>query len=195
MSEAAASVQDAPAPVVIKKYANRRLYNTAQSTYVTLEHLADMVRREVAFVVYDARTSDDITRQVLTQIIFEEETRGRNILPVPFLRQLIQLYGGRMQAMAPSYLEASMDAFVRGGEAIREQWMEALAAGVPGKPPAAGLFEEQIRNNLAMFDKAMKMFTPYPLAAEPSQPAADPVAELTRRMEEMQRQLAELAKR
>ena len=190
--------------MVIKKYANRRLYNTAQSTYVTLEHLADMVRREVDFVVYDARTNDDITRQVLTQIIFEEETRGRNILPVQFLRQLIQLYGGRMQAMAPSYLEASLDAFVRGGETIREQWMDALATGAPGKPPAAGLFEEQIRTNLALFDKAMKMFTPYPKAAEPpSQPAPSPtpgpgsdaVAELTRRMEAMQAQLAELAKR
>ena len=197
MSEAAAPSPDAPPPVVIKKYANRRLYNTAESTYVTLDHLADMVRREVDFVVYDARSNDDITRQVLTQIIFEEETRGRNILPVQFLRQLIQLYGGRMQAMAPSYLEASLDAFVRGGDAIREQWTTALAAGYPGKPPAAGLFEEQIRTNLALFDKAMTMFTPFTVAAEPPPPAppADAVADLTRRMEEMQRQLAELAKR
>ncbi len=185
-------------PVVIKKYANRRLYNTAESSYITLDHLAELVRRSVDFVVYDARTNDDITRQVLTQIIFEEETRGRNILPVQFLRQLIQLYGGQMQAMAPSYLEASMDAFVRGGEHIREQWVQALA--MPGAPPGAALFEEQVRNNFAVFDKAMRMFTPFP-RAEPEAPppraerASEPDAlvELSQRMEEMQRQLQALS--
>lgn len=205
--QAPAAAGEGRRPVVIKKYANRRLYNTAESSYVTLDHLAEMVRREVDFAVYDARTNDDITRQVLTQIIFEEETRGRNILPVQFLRQLIQLYGGRMQAMAPSYLEASLDAFVRGGEQIREQWTQALAAR-PGVAPGAGLFEEQVRTNLALFDNAMKMFTPFAPATTPAPPppaaAAEPasapaageaMADLARRMEEMQRQIAELAKR
>ena len=186
-------------PVVIKKYANRRLYNTAESSYITLDHLAEMVRRSVDFVVYDARTNDDITRQVLTQIIFEEETRGRNILPVQFLRQLIQLYGGQMQAMAPSYLEASLDAFVRGSERIREQWVQAVAG--PGAPPGAALFEEQVRANLALFDGAMRMFTPFPRAdvaaspapAAPPEPEPEALQALTRRMEEMQRQLEALA--
>lgn len=192
--------------MVIKKYANRRLYDTSTSIYVTLDHLADMVRRGVEFTVFDARTNDDITRQVLTQIIFEEETRGRNILPVQFLRQLIQLYGGHMQAVAPSYLEASMDAFVRGGDRLREKWVDAVAAGASGGPPGAALFEEQVRTNLALFDRAMQMFTPYayrpPEPAIPPEPqtppaaaAPDAVGELARRMEEMQRQLAELAAR
>lgn len=192
--------------VVIKKYANRRLYDTSTSTYVTLDHLADMVRRGVDFAVFDARTNDDITRQVLTQIIFEEETRGRNILPVQFLRQLIQLYGGNMQAVAPSYLEASLDAFVRGGDRLREQWVDAIAAGATGGPPGAALFEEQVRSNMALFDRALQMFNPYayrapetePTTPEPaSTPAAAPDAmgELARRMEEMQRQIAELAAR
>ncbi len=194
---------DAPAPVTIKKYANRRLYNTAQSAYVTLEHLADMVRREVDFVVTDARTGDDITRQVLTQIIFEEESRGAAILPVAFLRQLIGLYGGRMQAMAPSYLEASLAAFVQGGERLREQWTAALAA--PGKPPGADMFAEQVRANMALFDQTVRMFTPYAApavrpepaaAAKPAPPAeGEALADLTRRMEDMQRQLAELSRR
>ena len=198
MSDATAQVPPPreDGPVVIKKYANRRLYNTAESSYITLDHLADLVRRSVDFVVYDARTNDDITRQVLTQIIFEEETRGRNILPVQFLRQLIQLYGGQMQAMAPSYLEASMDAFVRGGEHIREQWVQALAG--PGSPPGAALFEEQVRNNFAVFDQAIRMFTPFPRAEAPAPrteppPEAETLAELSRRMEEMQRQLQALA--
>ncbi len=210
--QAGASSQARPEPkgsgksVVIKKYANRRLYDTSTSTYVTLDHLADMVRRGVEFTVFDARTNDDITRQVLTQIIFEEETRGRNILPVQFLRQLIQLYGGHMQAVAPSYLEASMDAFVRGGDRLREKWVDAVAAGASGGPPGAALFEEQVRTNLALFDRAMQMFTPYayrpPEPATPPEPqvppaaaAPDAVGELARRMEEMQRQLAELAAR
>src|SRR3569832_1967544 len=94
--------------VVIKKYANRRLYNTASSSYVTLDHLADMVREGVDFVVYAAKTNEDITRSVLTQIIFEEESRGENLLPIQFLRQLISFYGNNMQALVPTYLEMSM---------------------------------------------------------------------------------------
>ncbi|MBE7217178.1 MAG: polyhydroxyalkanoate synthesis repressor PhaR [Caulobacteraceae bacterium] len=204
MSETTAAkppeTDEAPAPVSIKKYANRRLYDTAQSAYVTLDALADMVRREIDFVVTDARTGEDITRQVLTQIIFEEETRGAALLPVPFLRQLIGLYGGGMQAAAPSYLEASLDAFVRGGERLRDGWMAALSAGA-GKTPGADLFAEQVRANMALFDQTVRMFTPRAAPAlarapePPAAPADDALSDLTRRMEEMQRQLAELSRR
>ena len=189
-----------PHRVVIKKYANRRLYNTAASTYVTLDHLAEMVRQGQDFVVYDAKTNDDITRQVLTQIIFEEENRGQNLLPVQFLRQLIQLYGDQMQSFVPSYLEASLDAFARQQERLHEQF------GKAGTLPGVGLWEEQVRNNLALFDRAMKMFSPFayrggegePAAATAPAPARPPAApgeidDLKRRMEEMQAQIARLA--
>ena len=118
--------------VVIKKYANRRLYNTASSSYVTLEHLADMVREGVDFVVYDAKTGDDITRSVLGQIIFEEESRGENLLPIQFLRQLIRFYGDSMQSLVPTYLEMSLDAFTRQQEQFRGQF-----AGLQGPPPGS----------------------------------------------------------
>src|SRR6516162_247855 len=127
-----ANTQDAGAPprerVVIKKYANRRLYNTASSSYVTLEHLADMVKKGVDFVVYDAKTNEDITRTVLTQIIFEEESQGQSLLPIQFLRQLIGFYGDSMQALVPSYLEVSIDTLVREQEKFRTQMAQALGA-------------------------------------------------------------------
>jgi polyhydroxyalkanoate synthesis repressor PhaR len=184
--------------VVIKKYANRRLYNTASSSYVTLDHLAEMVREGVDFVVYDAKTNDDITRSVLTQIIFEEENRGENLLPIQFLRQLIGFYGNNMQALVPTYLEMSMDAFTRQQEQFRGQFAKAF-----GGAPGAGLYEEQVRQNLAMFDRAMKMFTPFafgkpdePKPAPSAQPAAGEDATITalrKQMEEMQRQIEKLA--
>ena len=179
--------------VVIKKYANRRLYNTASSTYVTLDHLAEMVRQGTDFVVYDAKTNDDITRQVLTQIIFEEESRGQNLLPVQFLRQLIRLYGDQMQSFVPSYLEASLDAFARQQERLGVEF------GKVGAVPGVNLWEEQVRANLALFDRAMKIFTPYgyrPPEPEPASapaPAPDDLSDLKRRMEEMQAQLSRLA--
>ncbi len=188
--------------VVIKKYANRRLYNTASSSYVTLDHLAEMVREGVDFVVYDAKTNEDITRSVLTQIIFEEESRGENLLPIQFLRQLISFYGDNMQALVPTYLEMSMDAFTRQQEQFRGQFAKAFggsATGIPG----AGFYDEQVRQNLAMFDRAMKMFTPFtfpkpeePAAPKPAPAAAadDTVAQLKRQMEEMQRQIEKLAR-
>src|SRR6478736_8077331 len=117
--------------VVIKKYANRRLYNTASSSYVTLEHLSEMVKKGVDFVVYDAKTNEDITRPVLTQIIFEEESRGQNLLPIQFLRQLIRFYGDSMQALVPSYLELSLDSFTRQQEQFRGQFSKAFGAA-PG---------------------------------------------------------------
>ncbi len=191
------------APVVIKKYANRRLYNTGSSTYVTLEHLAEMVRQGQDFVVFDARSNDDITRQVLTQIIFEEETRGQNLLPIQFLRQLIRLYGDQMQGLVPSYLEMSLDAFAKGQDAIREQASAALG-GAAAVNPAVKLFEEQARRNMAMFADAMKVWNPAaaavvaPVMTPAPKPAAPPaggedLAALRQQMEAMQAQLAKLA--
>jgi polyhydroxyalkanoate synthesis repressor PhaR len=186
--------------VVIQKYANRRLYNKATSTYITLDDLAGMVREGIDFVVYDAKTGEDITRKVLTQIIFEEESRGQNLLPIQFLRQLIRFYGDQMQAFLPSYLELSLDSFIRQQERLRSQFASVNPAG------GAGAFEEQIRQNLALFDRAMKMFSPFayrpedaPPASPPPAPAAEPakdeLAELKQQMAAMQEQLAALAKR
>jgi len=186
--------------VVIKKYANRRLYNTASSSYVTLEHLADMVKKGVDFVVYDAKTNEDITRTVLTQIIFEEESQGQSLLPIQFLRQLIGFYGNSMQAFLPSYLELSLASFAQQQERMRQQFQAiGQGAGLPS-------YEEQIRQNMQLFDRAMKMFSPFAYAkpeepppaarAEPAQPAADDaLADLRKRMEEMQAQIEKLAKR
>ncbi len=187
-------------PIVIKKYANRRLYNTASSSYVTLEHLSEMVKDGADFVVYDAKSNEDITRSVLTQIIFEEESRGQNLLPIQFLRQLIRFYGDQMQSFVPSYLEMSLEAFARQQETMQKQMSGAL-----GNTQGFGLFEDQVRQNLAMFDRAMKMFTPFaypgrteepaPAAAQTTAPATDPdtIAELKKQMEEMQAKLSKLA--
>ena len=142
--------------VVIKKYANRRLYNTASSSYVTLEHLSEMVKKGVDFVVYDAKTNEDITRSVLTQIIFEEESRGQNLLPIQFLRQLISFYGDSMQNLLPTYLEMSLDGFAKQQERFRSQFQQAF-----GGTPGLGYFDEQVSQNLAMFDRAMRMFSPF----------------------------------
>src|SRR5471032_3604363 len=136
--------------VIIQKYANRRLYNKATSSYITLDDLAAMVRDGVDFVVYDAKGGEDITRKVLTQIIFEEEGRGQNLLPIQFLRQLIGFYGDRMQAFLPSFLELSLDSFIRQQEWLRSQFTTINPTGI-------GVYEEQIRQNLALFDRAMKM--------------------------------------
>jgi len=183
--------------VIIKKYANRRLYNTSSSSYVTLEHLSEMVKEGVDFVVYDAKTNEDITRSVLTQIIFEEESRGQNLLPIQFLRQLIRFYGDQMQSFVPTYLEMSLEAFARQQERLQEQM-----SGTLGNAQGFGLFEEQVRQNLALFDRALKMFTPFaipPKAGDPApSPHADPdgadqIQELRRQMEEMQRKLERLS--
>ncbi|WP_304168034.1 polyhydroxyalkanoate synthesis repressor PhaR [Phenylobacterium aquaticum] len=185
--------------VVIKKYANRRLYNTASSSYVTLEHLSDMVKQGVNFVVYDAKTNEDITRTVLTQIIFEEESReGQNLLPIQFLRQLIGFYGNSMQAFLPSYLELSLSTFAEQQERMRTQF----AALSPGS--GIGAYDDQIRQNLAMFDRAMKMFSPFSFArtddpaatkAAEAAPAAggDALSDLKKQMEDMQAQIERLA--
>lgn len=185
--------------VVIKKYANRRLYNTATSAYVTLEDLARMVREGTEFVVFDAKTNEDLTRQILTQIIFEEESRGEALLPVQFLRQLIGFYGGQMQGVLPSYLEMSLDNFSRQQEQIRGQFSRAF-----GGTPGAGLMDEAVKRNMALFTEAMKMWPGFGAVARQQAPAqteapttpaaADPLDEMRRQMDEMRAQLDKLSR-
>jgi polyhydroxyalkanoate synthesis repressor PhaR len=138
--------------VVIKKYANRRLYDTSTSSYVTLDHLSDLVRRETDFEVVDAKTGDDLTRQVLTQIIFEKENKGEGALPISFLRKLIGFYGGRSQTLLPAWLDMSMNSFSES----QEKWKQSVG----GVANPFSLFEKQARANMEMFENAMRMFTP-----------------------------------
>ena len=200
------------APVVIKKYANRRLYNTATSAYVTLDHLSQMVKDKTDFVVYDAKTGEDITRSVLTQIIVEEESKGgQTLLPIPFLRQLISFYGDSLQGVVPQYLEMSMTQFARNQEQMRRYMQNAF-----GFNPFQQ-FESMGKQNMAMFEQAMRMFNPFgkgqpggPGATPPSQangqeptkpetPAAASneaaIDDLKRKLDELQGQLAELSKK
>ncbi|MGY6707739.1 MAG: polyhydroxyalkanoate synthesis repressor PhaR [Rhizobiaceae bacterium] len=154
-------------PVVIKKYANRRLYNTGTSSYVTLEDLAEMIRRDEEFTVHDAKSGDDITHPVLTQIIFELENKGgQTMLPVSFLRQLISFYGDQMQMVVPSYLEQSMIAFAKEQERFREQMQQAMPKtplDMMNMATPIKAMEEQTRRNVEMFQNAMRMFTPFPM--------------------------------
>ncbi len=184
------------APVTIKKYANRRLYNTATSSYVTLDHLCQMVKEGTDFVVYDAKTGDDITRSVLTQIIVEEESKGQNLLPIPFLRQLISFYGDNMQWLVPRYLEYSMQSFTKNQEKMRDYFQTAFGGMFP-----FGTLEEMGKQNIAMFERAMRMFAPFPPgeAPKPDSPAAeykrgadDKFSELQKRLDELQGQLEKL---
>jgi len=181
--------------VVIKKYANRRLYNTATSTYVTLEDLAEMVKKGTDFVVYDAKTGEEITRSVLTQIILEEESKGQNLLPIKFLRQLIRFYGDSMQAFVPGYLEFSLESLTREQDKFRQQMMEAWGAD-PFKA-----IEEHSKRNMAMFSDAMRMFNPFAAMASkpPEAPASNPanskddLQALKEQLSAMQRRLDTLA--
>jgi len=140
--------------VVIKKYANRRLYNTSTSTYVTLDDLSTMVKAGTDFLVYDAKTGEDITRSVLTQIIFEEENKGTNLLPINFLRQLIRFYGDSMQAFVPGYLEFSLENLGKEQEKFRSQLMDAWGGD------AIRAMQDHAQRNMAMFGDAMKVFNP-----------------------------------
>ncbi len=142
-------------PVIIKKYANRRLYNTDTSTYVTLEDLADMVKAERDFVVFDAKTGEDLTHAVLTQIIVEQESRGTNLLPIPFLRQLIRFYGDSMQKLVPSYLEFSLDSLTK----QQEQYRRRIASTFGNA--AFDAMQDQVRKNFATFEKALGIFLPF----------------------------------
>jgi polyhydroxyalkanoate synthesis repressor PhaR len=153
-------------PVVVKKYANRRLYNTESSSYITLDNLADMVRQGRDFVVYDAKSGDDITRSVLTQIIVEEEGKGQNLLPINFLRQLIGLYGGSMQGLVPKYLEHAMTSFAQQQEQMRTALQKTMGTIFP-----FGNIEEVGRQNMAMMERAFTMFTPFYRGTEPTNPS------------------------
>ncbi|MEM1344423.1 MAG: polyhydroxyalkanoate synthesis repressor PhaR [Pseudomonadota bacterium] len=149
-------------PIVIKKYANRRLYNTAKSSYVTLDDLSRMVRAGDDFKVFYAKTGDEITRSVLTQIIFEEEAKGHNMLPTKFLRQLIRLYGDALQGVVPGYLDAAMEAFARNQERMRETF---------GSNQAMQTFEAMTRSNMELFEQTMRMFGPFAGARGMARPA------------------------
>jgi polyhydroxyalkanoate synthesis repressor PhaR len=150
-------------PVIIKKYANRRLYNTATSSYVTLDHLSQMVQDSVEFTVYDAKSGEDITRSVLTQIIVEEEGKGgQNLLPINFLRQLIAFYGDNMKFLVPRYLEHMMAAFAQNQERLRATMQETMGSFFP-----FGNLEEMGKQNLALFEQAMRMWSPFGAAAKP----------------------------
>ncbi|MDR3373049.1 MAG: polyhydroxyalkanoate synthesis repressor PhaR [Ancalomicrobiaceae bacterium] len=187
-------------PTIIKKYANRRLYNTGTSTYVTLEDLADMVKAEEDFVVYDAKTGEEITRPVLTQIIFEQENKGTTLMPVAFLRQMIRFYGDSMQNLVPSYLQFSIESLTREQEKFRDQ----LNSSFVTSPFEA--IDEQVRRNTEMFERAMRMFLPFGGAAAPETPAPKPRTEekpaeateldrLKKQMEDMQKLLDTIVKK
>ena len=152
MSEEKAAPQSA---VVIKKYANRRLYNTSTSTYVTLDDLSVMVKAGTDFLVYDAKTGEDITRSVLTQIIFEEENKGTNLLPINFLRQLIRFYGDSMQAFVPGFLEFSLENLGKEQEKFRTQLLDVWGGD------AIKAMQDHAQRNMAMFGVAMKVFNPF----------------------------------
>jgi polyhydroxyalkanoate synthesis repressor PhaR len=182
-------------PVTIKKYANRRLYNTGTSTYVTLEDLATLVKNGEEFAVYDAKTGEDITRSVLTQIIFEQENKeGQNLLPINFLRQLIRFYGDSMQKFVPSYLEVSLESFAREQEKFRQQMSQAF-----GATPFGPMVEEQVRRNMEMFKQAFSMFTPFARRDGEPSPGGESekasAASSPSELEELRRQLADMQKK
>lgn len=189
-------------PTTIKKYANRRLYNTGTSTYVTLEDLASMVKNGEDFLVYDAKTGDDITRSVLAQIIFEQENKaGQNLLPTTFLRQLIRFYGDSMQMVVPKYLEQSIATLTQEQEKFRKQIANTLS-GTPFAP-----LEEQVRRNMELFQQTFSMFKPFapparPASAQEPQPDANAespkdsnIDDLRQQMKEMQERLERMSKK
>ena len=191
-------------PIVIKKYANRRLYNTATSSYVTLDHLAQMVRDGMDFQVFDAKSGEDITRQVLTHIIVEEENKGENMLPLGFLRQLIALYGDSVKAMVPGYLEQSMNAFAGNQDQIREMMEKSFGAATAATGAGANplkAFEDMTRQNMAMFEDAMKSFSPFaamtPDAGAGRKPEADAddVEAMREQLDKLQQQLDKMSKK
>ena len=183
-------------PIVIKKYANRRLYNTGTSTYVTLEDLAAMVKSGEDFIVYDAKTGEEITRSVLTQIIFEQENKaGQNLLPITFLRQLIRFYGDSMQMLVPRYLEVSIESLTREQEKFRQQMSQAFGAG------PFGPLEDQVRRNMEMFERAFSMFATFARredqataeAEKPTVSGAGEIDDLKRQLDDVQKRLDRLS--
>lgn len=196
------------APIIIKKYANRRLYNTSSSSYVTLDYLAGMVKNGNEFVVHDAKTGEDITRQVLTQIIVEEESKGHAMLPIGFLRQLIRLYDDNMQSFVPGYLEVAMESFVHNQEQMREKITESLGSTNPFAE-----MENMARRNVAVFERSLGMFAAGAAAAgrggaeranttqetrpdtSPTGQSSDEISGLRDKLAEMQSELEALARK
>jgi polyhydroxyalkanoate synthesis repressor PhaR len=177
-------------PITIKKYANRRLYNTGTSAYVTLEDLATMVKDGENFVVFDAKSGEDITRSVLAQIIFEQENKeGQSLLPIAFLRQLIRFYGDSMQMLVPRYLEQSIDTFTREQGKFREQMAQAFGVG------GFGPIEEQVRRNMEMFEKTFAMFAPFARGQAKSAESKPPGGGGSSEMDELKRQLDDMQKK
>jgi polyhydroxyalkanoate synthesis repressor PhaR len=177
-------------PVTIKKYANRRLYNTGTSTYVTLEDLATMVKNGEDFAVFDAKSGEDITRAVLTQIIVEQEGKeGQNLLPINFLRQLIRFYGDSMQTLVPRYLEVSIDQLTAEQEKFRQQIQQAF-----GVTPF-GPLEDQVRRNMEMFKQAFSMFTPFARRDEQAGGEPNTAPPSPSDLDELKRQLADMQKK
>jgi polyhydroxyalkanoate synthesis repressor PhaR len=182
------NMADEKEPTTIKKYANRRLYNTGTSTYVTLEDLATMVKDGENFVVFDAKTGEEITRSVLAQIIFEQENKeGQSLLPITFLRQLIRFYGDSMQMLVPRFLEQSMQSLTSQQGKFREQITQAFGVG------GFGPLEDQVRRNMEMFEKTFAMFAPF--AGGQAKATADKPQGAGGEMDELKRQLDELQKR
>ena len=200
MSPASSKKSD---PTVIKKYANRRLYDTGRSSYVTLDDLCIMVKEGHDFVVYDAKSGNDITRQVLTQIIVDQESRGQNLLPTNFLRQLIGFYGDNLQPLVPNYLEQTMQSFVTNHQRFAEQLNKSMdGIGGMGMFPMGNL-EEINKQNMAMFENAMKVFTPFSGqnnhqassagTQNTSSPTEDRVNELKRNIAELEKEIDKLS--
>ena len=192
--------KDAPDTITIKKYANRRLYNTASSSYVTLDDLATMVQDGLEFTVHDAKTNEDITRAVLTQIIVDQEAKGNNLLPTRFLRQLISFYGDNLQGVVPQYLDMTMQSFAHNQEKMRSYMENAFGGIYPFSS-----FEEVGRKNMAMFEQAMNMMSPFnaqendsteefPAGDEDEQGSAEALDTMKDQLEAMQRQLDTLSK-
>ncbi len=197
--------ESAQAPVIIKKYANRRLYNTSTSAYVTLDHLAEMIKAGTDFVVTDARTGEDITRSVLTQIIVEQENKGQNLLPIKFLRQIIGFYGDSLGGLVPRYLEQSMDTFAQNESHMRYAMQEAFKGLFP-----MDRLELMGKQNMAIFENAMKMLNPFAQmsagstagkgpgagaqSAQSPAPKGENIDDLKAQLNQMQAQLAKLVK-
>ena len=192
LSETAPPAEPKPeqTPVVVKKYANRRLYNTESSSYITLDNLATMIRQHRDFVVYDAKTGEDITRGVLTQIIVEEESKGRAMLPTAFLRQIIGFYGDSLQQFVPPYLEQAMSSFATQQEQMRSAMTQTMGNLFPG-------MQEVGRQNMVMMERAMSLFAPFyragaNAAAEHGLPAAAPAEAVTPEVEAMRQEIDSL---
>ena len=193
MADAAGAKKDT---IIIKKYANRRLYNTATSSYVTLDHLCQMVKDNVNFAVYDAKSGEDITRSVLTQIIVEEEAKGQNLLPINFLRQLISFYGDNLQILVPRYLEHTMEYFANNQEQMRTYMRDTFGGMFP-----FGRFEEMGKQNIAFFERAMKMFSPFQVSesqsgdSDKTESSADPstLSDLKTQLDSLQKRIDSLS--